>query len=238
MATNQPTLLTPEFRGSFPALLEPRAAKNKDGTTGKLKYGITGVFVLGETPKFTPKAGPVDLTKLKEAVLVAAKDFFGEKLPALMEAGKFHSPFLKDPDIIAKWGYPPGSIYIRMQGTQRPRVVGPWPGTDGQPVYLTDQQIKELCFAGARFRASVRPFGYAHEMGNKGVSLGLQNLQYLGPDERWDNVGDAQKEFDAVADAADMPDPDTEKGAGSPPAPPAMTEPPKGKKPTDYADLL
>ncbi len=202
--TEKKNIITPEGMGSFINFLVPKAWPAGPGEAPKAPtYGMTLIFPPSGEQKYAP-GGKADLKPLKAAVLAVAKDFFGDKkLAELSKAGKFRSPFLTDDEACEKYGWPLGSTFIRLSTTTKLPIMGPWKGPDGHPYELTDDQITKLCYPGARFRASVRPFGY-DKKGNRGVSLGLQNIQYLGEDTRIDGRTSAKDEFSATAEPAEM----------------------------------
>lgn len=196
------TLVTPEAILSFPCLLQARAMKNEDGSpAGKPKFSSTLVFVPGGDARYL--AGKIDIAALKKAAMEAAQEKFGSKLAAMMKAGKFRSPFLSDAEEIEKRGYPEGAIYLRVTSLSKPTVVSCYKGPDGNPLRMSDEEVEEKLYPGARVRASVRAFAY-DTAGNRGVAFALHNLQWLGEGERIDGRTRAEDEFEATADAADL----------------------------------
>lgn len=219
---SQPPVITCEFIASFPTLVSPRAIKNTDGTLSKPKYSITAVFPPKATQKYL--VGAVDITPLKQAAQACAiaDPMLGkEKLAALLKIGKFRSPFLDadapDPGggdftVGEKYGWPKGATYLRFSSVRKPRVVSCYPDDTGRPAFLTPEEIEEKVYAGARCRASVRPYTY-NVNGNRGVTFDLRGVQWLGDGERLDGRGNAQEEFSPTADAADLEDPEDDAGA-------------------------
>lgn len=194
-------ILTPEARLSYPNLLVARAMKNADGTMGKAKFSTALLFMPGKPGKVLPDI--VNLDALSKAAIACAIAKFGQaQFEALRKAEKFRSPFRKDGELK---GYPAGTIYINVSSEIKPGVVAPFPGPDNKPRLLTDDEIREWCYAGARVRAQVKPYAY-NNMGNAGVAFGLQNLQFLGHDDRLDGRTAAVDAFEAVAsvDVADF----------------------------------
>lgn len=199
---NSPTIITGEAILSFPTFLEPRAVKDDKGNeVGKKKYGCSLVFVPGALNKYLDGVG--DIAPLKAAATECAKAFFGDKLAALVKDGDFRTPFLKKPSEIEKRGYPEGSIYIRVASMKKPGCASNVRGADGKVVMLSDREIEEKLYAGARVRASIRPFAY-DTAGNRGVSFAINNIQFLGDGERLDGKQNAADEFEPTVDAADL----------------------------------
>jgi len=244
---NAPSIISQEFILSFPTFLEARAMKNPDGTdAGKKKYSCTAVFPVGKDQKYLE--GVVDITNLRKAATEVAQAKFGDKLKALIKSGKFKNPFLSDEESLEKYGWPEGSVYLRLTSISRPGIVSCYKGPDGKPLKMTDAEIAEKMYPGARCRASIRPFAYDMTL-NKGVSFAVNNVQWLGDDERLDGRSNAQDEFEPTADAADLPEGEvpeaeetettaTTKAAPSRPAAPADLAKAKGKKDVDLSDLL
>jgi hypothetical protein len=188
-------IITPEFIASFVNILKPR--KYDDGGE---RYEIVAVFpVNSPQQKYLP--GAIDLTPLKKAVMqVIAEKQWQEAL----KQKRLKLPLLEaDEARCARYGWPEGSVFVRLKSKHKPGVVAPWPDKDGRPAALSDDQIKELFYPGCRARASIRPFAFA-KAGSMGVSFALHNLQWLGHDERLGTgTGSAADEFESVADPVD-----------------------------------
>lgn len=195
MASNDATrVITPVGTLSYPHLAAPQ--KPKEGDSGKKpKYGATIVFAPG-----------TKLNELQSAALAAATDKWGKewKLPGgktipiaqAFAEGVLRSPFRKD--AVAK-GYPEGSVFVNARSDDRPQcVITNAEATGVELVPL--ENVKELFYAGARVRASLRAFAYDNS-GNKGVSFALNSVHKVGEGERLDNRVDAVDEFTATLDA-------------------------------------
>jgi hypothetical protein len=176
--------ITPKAMLSYPHLFEPRAVDEG----GEPKYSAAFVFAPG-----------TDLTAMEKAAEVAGREKFGDKqFETLKKAGKLRMPFRSDTE---ERGYPDGSTYFNATSKTQPGMVQPFAGKDGRPAELTDEKdIYPGCFV----RASVNFYGYDTK-GNKGVAVGLNNLQKMAEGERLDFRKAAKDEFDAV-DAAEMED--------------------------------
>ena len=180
-------VITPEAILSYPHLLEPQ--EPMDGK-GEPKYSASLVFPAG-----------TDLSALKAAVKEVAEEKWGDKLPALLKAGKIRLPFRTDGE---EKGYPEGSTFINARTTRRPQIATTIPDADGRPMLLTDES---KIYPGAIVRASLTAFTY-NVSGNQGVGFGLNNIQFIRDGERLDNFTSAQDEFtadpSAVADLSDL----------------------------------
>lgn len=188
-------VVTPIATLSYPHLAEAQAPT--DGK-GKAKFSCALVFAKG-----------TDLTQLQLAALAAAKKKFGEqwtlpngtKIP-IAEAfakGALRSPFRRDGEMK---GYPEGSIFLNVRTEQRPGCV------DAQLARIPVELVKEKFYAGCKVKASLAAFGYDNS-GNKGVSFGLNNIQFIADGERIDGRKAAEQEFtaelaEAPADLAGM----------------------------------
>lgn len=166
--------LTPKFRVSYPAVFEAKSFQNQPA-----KFSIVCIF-----DKKT------DLKDLKRAAANAALEKFGpkEKWPKNLRL-----PF-RDGD--TERGDTPGyenSIFITASSKQRPGVV--------------DKSLNEIIseddfYAGCYARATLIAFAY-DQMGNKGISFSLQNIQKMEEGERFGGRREASTEFEKIDDGSD-----------------------------------
>lgn len=168
------TLITPAGTGSYVTVLEPRADQQ-----GKLKYSIT-ILV--------PKSRAAELKPLEAAVLACATEKWGTKAPAILKAAKY--PVIKDGDTkVDQEGNPDptykGHLYFAAKSDKRPGVIDAMK----QPVF-TEEDI----YSGCLCRISVDAFAYEYQ-GNRGVSLGLNNVQVLRKGEKIAGRKAAEQEF-------------------------------------------
>lgn len=223
------SLITPQARASYPNLVKARAVVINGKVQGEPKYGITLIFEKG-----------TDITELRKAAMDVAKEFFGGKLKGLLDAGKFTNPFRTD---VEEKGYPEGAVFINCTSLQKPGAVHRYKDAQGKPRVLTDEEIEKLIYAGCNVRASVRPFAY-DTAGNRGVSFALNNVQWLGDNERLDGRKAAEDEFDGFEDdAADIEQesgdeteaPEAEAPAPAPKAAKPAAKPAKQEAPAPLA---
>jgi hypothetical protein len=166
-------VMTLPFRVSFPAMFK---AESYEG--GEPKFGLVALF-----PKNT------DLTPLKDLCERAASAKWGPpgpKRPALRSAFRDGS---EKPNMD---GYA-GMIFSRITTKMRPGLV------DRDRTPITEQDGK--FYAGCWARATVCAYAYETK-GNKGVALGLLNVQKLRDDKEFTGRIPAEDEFDAVDDSA------------------------------------
>lgn len=198
MATE--SINTPIGRMAFANLFEPR----KNEKNGKESYGMLVVF-----PKET------DLMPIRKMIRDAIVEKWGEdksKWPPKMRAMDLKTHLSVD----AKDGYPlrDGDL------TEDKRTGEPWQGFEGCVFFragsskyapgVVDHNVQRVLdpkqiFGGRRCIVQVNAYGYDNE--DKGVNIGLQNVQIL-PDDgvRWDGAPPkAEAAFKPVADGSDDP---------------------------------
>lgn len=181
-------VLTPKFRASYAHVFAAQPVKNTDGLpkidkkTGAqaMEFSIQALFPKG-----------ADLSALKVAAAAAAKEKWGDKVPA-----KLRSPFRTEkedgsfPD-----GLEEGAIFMNFKTSQRPGLVD-----------ASNQDIIDPVdfYSGCYARCSVRAYAYGGPGTSftPGVAFGLQNIQKLADGEPLGGVRvKASEEFEPVADA-------------------------------------
>lgn len=192
------SLITPPVILSYPSLDQARASD--DDPNAKPKFG--GAFI------FTVEAqGTQQYKAIQQAVIAAAMAALPGKsqqevielFKLGVEGGGIRSPFRRNWE--AK-KYPEGSVYINARSTNRPGCVL------ADLTTVPPEKVRETFYAGAWVKASLGPYFYNHK-GNKGVSLGLNNVQFIRDGERLDNRAKAEEEFtadmsNAPADTSDL----------------------------------
>jgi len=163
------TVVTPEFRASFPAVFAPRAID----PTQEAKYSIVMLF---------PKATNINALKLlvKEA-LIAKWGGDQTKYPKGLRL-----PF-RDGDTMDK-EETKGMVVCSATSKQKPGVVD----QKVQPI-LEPSEFYGGCWA----RATVTAFAY-DKAGNKGVALGLRNVQKVKDDTPFSGRNKPEDDFDAI----------------------------------------
>lgn len=162
MASN--SFVTGKFRIAWPNVFTKET--KPDGTPGA--YSVVAIIPKGDTET---------LNAIKAALGAAATERFGKNLKGVRNPLKdgdtetfTNSEGVEEPKH-------PGCMFIRISSNQKPGVVD----ADVQEV-IDPEQV----YAGRYARASVNAWSY-DTSGNKGVSLGLQNLQLLEDGERLGN---------------------------------------------------
>lgn len=241
MSKSSRRLITPAAILSFPNLLEPRAAAEGQ----EAKYSAALLFdPEGDVPK-----GSATFAEMEEAALAVAREAFGKDADKLIAKGKIELPWRDDG---AEKGYPEGVIFINARSKRKPGCVSIFPDKDGRPTVIGDDEIESELYPGAVVRASIAFFDY-DVSGNRGVGVGLNNIQKLRDGDRLDSYVAAEDEFDAdedaVADLGDLtgpqdPEPEeapkvTRRGRAAVPAPTTTkpaTRAPRPVKPSEADD--
>ena len=169
-------VISPEGIACFPHLFTPHSFEaGKDPN-----YSLILVFPEG-----------TDISAIKRACGIAAVRKFGDKakVKAMLDRGQLRMPW-RDGSEYSDYGEPfvPGSTFITIKSNQAPGVVNEY----AKPI------MNEMDFyAGCRARASFLCWGY-DSMGNKGVTLLLNNVQKTGDGTRLSGRMKAEDEFEAV----------------------------------------
>lgn len=208
-------LITPVFRGSYPAVFEARKV-NQDDANEKAKYSIVMIFQVAETPESKAAGIPVvDLAKrltadnpaMKEEVAKILLKQLGANWPEEIKKTKgdggpmYRLPFrngagddCKVPDPKAPGGFTwkpglgPGTVYVRAASEFKPGVI------DGQKKEIMNPQD---VYGGAFYRAQIHAYWYDVK-GNKGVTFGLDNVQFVRDGEPFGGRQKAEDAFDAI----------------------------------------
>lgn len=190
-------LITPVAILSYPWLDEAQPPQEEGG---KAMFSAALIFDPATMAKY-PQFGNLgtDFATIKTIAMVAAKDKFSDKLPALLRNPNFKPGYRTDGD---EKGYPPGSLYINARSERRPGLVYLYADGSGKPALVPEDRIKEDFYPGALVRAVVRAYGFDRK-GNKGVAWGLNHLQLIdGTVPRLDGRKAATEEFSADASLA------------------------------------
>lgn len=163
-------------RLSFPNLFEPQKLRNGKGDG---KYGCALLFPIG-----------VNYDLMKKVANEAATAKWGTKLP------KIKSPFLDAHETQPETeGYEKGMLLIRANSTQKPGAV------DRQMRDITDPS---KLYAGCWVIATLRAFAYDVETEggrSRGVSFGLQNVQFFADGEQFGGRSRANDDFETLEEA-------------------------------------
>jgi hypothetical protein len=192
--TRSVNIKTCELIMSYPHLVQPQQFEpEKPGDPPPPpRYNCVGIISPEQqkTPEFK---------RMQEEAIKARDSFFkGERPRGLRNPfRKCEDMWKTDPEtgkLIPEPGYMAGGLFISLNaGTEKPDC--------------RDQKMKEVTsasvlYAGCKFRAVVRPYGYDRR-GNKGVAFGLQTLQKIGEGENIAGRVNAADYFEPVEDLQD-----------------------------------
>ena len=173
---------------SFPHVFTPRAP-----TPGAdERYSVSLIF--------DAKAqGTPEYKAMKKAVMEAAEEKWGAKAKDMIQKGQLRMPFREASEKSQYAGYDDGCIFVNAWSKQKPDVI------DGR---LQDVVPSDL-FPGCMGRITYKAFAYENS-GNRGVSVGLNNLQvsdFTTP--RLDGKKKGKDDFDQL-DMSDQDGSDTD----------------------------
>ena len=166
--------VTPRARLAFPSLFEARSFKSQPAK-------FSAVLVFDKAAQAT-----AEFQNLKKAASAAAKAKFGDKPPKTMK-----NPFRSGEEKEGTAGFNDDDVFITVSSKKQPKVVDR-KKVDGVFPQITDE---ERLYPGCYVRASVNAFAYDVD-GGKGVSFGLNNVQFLDDGERIASGGGSKPEGD------------------------------------------
>jgi hypothetical protein len=181
--TTSKKLILPPGLGNYAAIFKARAYEGQDP-----KFSIVLTW---------PKAEKESLKPLVEAIVAAAKAKWGDEALALLKGGKLKNP-LRDGDIETdtegKARFP-GHYFLTASAAadRQPGVVD----AKVQPVFEEGE-----AYSGCTFRASVNLFTF-EKKGNRGVAVGLNNLQVTKKGPRLDGRKKAEDDFAGFKEEAE-----------------------------------
>lgn len=196
--TLQPTVqgtmvTTGRCRASYAYVFQPQ--QSRDNPSAKPKYRCA--FIFPKTDTATKKA-------LTDAIMAAGKAKWGDKFPEMVKSGALKQP-LRD-----------GNTKLRDDGTVDPAYKDAFffnASSENKPQVIDRRRNavtgNEGFRSGDYCRVNVNAFAYTTV--NKGVSLGLNNIQVVERGEALAGGPDALEVFDA------LPDPGNDGGGSSDP---------------------
>lgn len=171
-ANEKSNLMTPKFRAFYANVWEPRAMQE-----GKEPF-YSVMMVFDKEAQATP-----EFKRLKGEALRVAKEKFGEKLPKTLR-----SPFRSGEEKLETNGMEAGFVFANAKSKYQPGIIDQG---------VRDIIDKDAFYSGCYARATVVFYAYDVQ-GNKGVAIGLQNLQKLGEGEVLGGRKAAKDEFEVV----------------------------------------
>lgn len=184
-------------RVSYPHLITAQ----KDEESGVEKFGLA-IVDTPDNPNFRANKAAI-----REALIEAGKQKFGEtwkvgaktkKMADAVDDGSIKTVVHEDKD----GKYAEGAYWFNAKSKSRPGMVFPYaePGT-AKPAKVPVEKIADVFYPGAIVNVSVSAFGYEGKKG-KGLSFGINNIQFVKDAERFDNRTSAEDEFDIDPNAA------------------------------------
>lgn len=178
MQNEKITVVTPEFRMSYPSLFEPTSFSVKDGNP---KYEITMLFEDENA-----------LAELKEAIKKAVSTAYPSKVPAGL-----NMPIKKGSTERPEDPFYQNLVYARARSKFAPQVLDP----KKSPIY---KEKSEEIYGGCYGKAIVSVYTY-DTAGNRGVAFSLEAVQKTRDGEKIGSTGiDVDSFFDAVETADDL----------------------------------
>lgn len=171
-------------------------------TTGKVRFSFVNLFEPkafgeGQPEKFSvmvliPKSDVVTVKACKDAIDTAAKNAlmtkFSGKMPAVLKTTFKDCDVDTDNDgeiFAEKWPYAAGHYQINVSTLNRPAIV------DAGLQRVLDPTV---VYSGCYGRVSINFFAYCFQ-GSKGISAGLNNVQFLEDGEPLGNVSSPEQDF-------------------------------------------
>jgi len=195
MKNNKANVVTTgECRLSFVNIFEPRPSKNKPE---ELKYSLT---------LYIPKTDTASLDRIKAGILAAknkgVESKWGGKLPGVMaDPNKpFAGTTIHDADTeagqdgdlyVTKHPAAKGCYILHVASKNKPGIVD----RAGNPI-IDPSKVYSGCWG----RANITFYPYANA-GNKGISAGLNHVQFLRDDDPLGSTVRLEDAFDPISDA-------------------------------------
>lgn len=206
---------------SYPFILAPRKVDKDDGTT-KLEYQLSLLW-----PKPNPLVGKFETggpAVVSDIMLKIATEHWGDKALEFIKNELIRNPMLdgdgkeglNKKSGVRNAGYA-GHRFIRTAtGVKRPPdVFDNMRGADGKLVRITDP---DRIYPGCKVHAVVNAYTWENDKGGKGISFGLNMVQFAGDGERIAPSGGGSRNpdgfFEGVPAGAAVP-PATTGGAGA-----------------------
>ena len=159
---------TPMFRVSYPAVFKPVDFQGN----GDLKYAVTMLF-----------DKKCDLSIMRDAVEALIVEKFKD-----VKRKKLRLPFRDGNEEKEDIDGYKDVIFIRASSKTKPVIVD---CTEERNQIEDETEFYPGCYA----RATIIPFAY-NQKGNKGVSFGLHNIQFLKDGEPFTNRGNPDEDYD------------------------------------------
>jgi hypothetical protein len=186
-------VITPLVVLSYPHL----AVAQKSNQAGKAdKFSATGI-VTAETLQIAEEKAKFDA--IKEGLIAAGREKWGAKFDTLVKGDGFKKGIRSDSE---SKNYPAGSVFLTARSVNQPGLVYSYADpTTKKPAKIAQDDIKKVLYAGAIVRLLVTIFPFEQE-GNKGLSFGLEGVQFVKDGPRIDGRVAAEDAFNVDLSAA------------------------------------
>jgi hypothetical protein len=160
----------------------PKIAEGEENDDGKLIFSAAFITTEGS-----------NIADIEKAELAAARDKWGVDAQEMLADGEIASTFRRSKADVKKAGAP----YVNARAEERPGCVL------RDKTRVTDPtEIKNIFYAGALVNVSLHAFPYDRK-GKKGVSFGLNNIQFVADGPRLDGRKRAEDEFEVLDEPGD-----------------------------------
>lgn len=178
MATDVKKFVTPPFRVSFPNIFKARAHSDGD----EPKFGTAAIW----TPENFTKNDKIKWRALIQGLKAACKEAHNMDWTDLSSDRRGIHDGKKKADME---GYGAGTRYASLTSKMKPGVID----LDKNEISVEEGNADKI-YPGCICRATVNIYTYSKK--GKGVSLGLQNLQFIKDGPRLDSRTDAAEDFE------------------------------------------
>jgi hypothetical protein len=205
MAATAIKLILPPALGAYTFVHEPRPPPPP--STGEPKFSTALLWPASKPVKVLDVVTKQEIT-LEQAVVKVAAEKWGDKAAAMLKAGKLKNPIRSGDTDRSESPEFEGMVFITASSTKRPGIVNAQNKNLkalAEEAALNGEEFdpREECYSGCILRASVSLFCFDKGV-NKGVGVGLNNLQVIKKGERIDGRKKAEDEFeDFKADDVD-----------------------------------
>jgi hypothetical protein len=184
-------LISPLVRLSYPHLAKPQPGKNG----GNPKYSAVGVIEAETLADATEKAR---LDAIKAEMVEVGRAKWPGKFDSFVKSDGFKKGLRTD----TADKYPDGSMFFSARATNQPGLVyGYADPTTKKPAIVPVELIQKVFYPGAYVRMLVSVFGFETD-GNRGLSFGLEGIQFVKDGERMDGRVAAEDAFEVDLNAA------------------------------------
>lgn len=184
--------ITPLAILSYPHLAEAQ----KSNQAGKPAKFSAAAVITAETLQDAEEKAKFDA--IKKGLIEVGTEKFGDKFAQLVKSDSFKKGIRTDSE---SKNYPAGSVFLTARSVNQPGLVYSYadPATKKAAI-VPVELIKKVFYPGAIVRLLVSIFGFDQE-GNKGLSFGLDGVQFVKDGPRIDDRVAAEDAFNVDLNA-------------------------------------